>query len=192
MNKKAFGSVFLALSLLLAACGNNEKGMDEKKKKHEDAEQDHGSMDHGEMNHSGSGDVPKGLEKAKNPEFKVGSTAVINADHMAGMDGAKATISGAFDTTVYTVTYTPTTGGEKVTDHKWVIHEELKDAGDQPLKPGSEVTLDADHMKGMKGAKAVIDSAEQTTVYMVDYTPTTGGKKVKNHKWVTESELSAE
>ncbi len=46
-------------------------------------------------------------------------------------------------------------------------------------------------MKGMKGAKATIDSAEKTTVYMVDYTPTTGGKKVKNHKWVTESALSA-
>jgi len=47
-------------------------------------------------------------------------------------------------------------------------------------------------MKGMKGAIAVIDSAEQTTVYMVDYTPTTGGEKVTNHKWVTESELSPE
>ncbi len=46
-------------------------------------------------------------------------------------------------------------------------------------------------MKGMDGAKAIIDSAEPTTVYMVDYTPTTGGEPVKNHKWVTESELSA-
>ncbi|MEH7471494.1 YdhK family protein, partial [Priestia megaterium] len=42
----------------------------------------------------------------------------------------------------------------------------------------------------MKGAKATIDSAEKTTVYRVDYKPTTGGEKVKNHKWVTESELS--
>lgn len=75
-------------------------------------------------------------------------------------------------------------------NHKWVIQEEIKDAGNKQLKPGSEVTLEADHMKGMKGAKATIDSAEKTTVYMVDYTPT-GGKKVKNHKWVTEDELSA-
>lgn len=76
-------------------------------------------------------------------------------------------------------------------NHKWVIQEEIKGAGNEQLKAGSEVTLEADHMKGMKGAKATIDSAEKTTVYMVDYAPTTGGEKVKNHKWVTESELSA-
>lgn len=46
-------------------------------------------------------------------------------------------------------------------------------------------------MPGMKGATATIDSAEQTTVYMVDYTPTTGGEPVKNQKWVTGSELKA-
>ncbi len=46
-------------------------------------------------------------------------------------------------------------------------------------------------MKGMDGATAEIDSGEPTTVYMIDYTPTSGGEKVTNHKWVTESELSA-
>jgi hypothetical protein len=46
-------------------------------------------------------------------------------------------------------------------------------------------------MEGMKGATAEIDSAEETTVYMVDYTPTNGGEEVKNHKWVTESELTS-
>ncbi len=174
--------LLLSFSLVLSACGN-----DETEKKSEDS-QDH--ADHGAMNHSGSGEVPKGLKEAESPTYQVGSKAVINADHMKGMDGAEATISGAYDTTVYTVTYTPTSGGEKVKNHKWVIHEEIKDAGDKPLTPGTEVILEADHMKGMKGAKATIDSAEQTTVYMVDYTPTTGGERMKNHKWVTESELS--
>lgn len=47
-------------------------------------------------------------------------------------------------------------------------------------------------MKGMEGAVAEIDSAEKTTMYMIDYTPTTGGEEVTNHKWITESELSAE
>jgi Protein of unknown function (DUF1541) len=171
--------LLLAFSLTLAACGNDEK---ENQK-----EETHDGMDH-----SGSGEVPKALKEAKDPAFPVDSKAIIKADHMKGMDGAEATIVGAYDTTVYTVSYTPTTGGKKITDHKWVIHEELKDPGDQPFKEGTEVTLNADHMKGMKGAKATIDSAEQTTVYMVDYTPTTGGEKVTNHKWVTESELSAE
>ncbi|MCP8969265.1 YdhK family protein [Ectobacillus ponti] len=147
-----------------------------------------GSMNHEGMHHSGSGQVPQGLQTAANPKYKVGSQATIKADHMAGMNGAKATIVGAYDTTVYAVSYTPTTGGEKVKNHKWIVQEELEHAGDQPLKPGTEVTLKADHMEGMNGAKATIDSAEKATVYMVDYTAT-DGQKVKNHQWVTESEL---
>ncbi|MED1864618.1 YdhK family protein [Fictibacillus nanhaiensis] len=179
---KLFVMLLLSFTLALTACGN-----DETTKKKEDSQ---GHADHGEMNHSGSGEVPEGLKKAETPTFKVGDKAVINADHMKGMNGAEATIAGAYDTTVYTVSYTPTTGGKKVNDHKWVIHEEIKNSGDKPLIPGTEVVLETDHMKGMKGAKATIDSAEQTTVYMVDYTPTTGGERIKNHKWVTESELS--
>ena len=174
--------MLLSFSLVLSACGK-----DEPTKKNEES-QDH--ADHGEMNHSSSGEVPKGLKEEANPTYEVGSKAVMNADHMKGMDGAEATITGAYDTTVYTVSYTPTTGGKKVKNHKWVIHEEIKNEGDQPLTPGTEVILEAEHMKGMKGAKATIDSAEQTTVYMVDYTPTTVGERIKNHKWVTESELS--
>jgi hypothetical protein len=46
-------------------------------------------------------------------------------------------------------------------------------------------------MEGMKGAEAEIVSSEKTVVYMVDYTPASGEKEVKNHKWVTEDELSA-
>ncbi|MGG1676455.1 YdhK family protein [Neobacillus sp. NRS-1170] len=167
----------LVLAIFLAACSNGDK------------ENQHESMKG--MNHSGSGEVPKGLKEAENPTFKVGSKAIINAEHMVGMKEAEATIVGAFDTTVYTISYNPTTGGERVTNHKWIIHEEIKDASEKSYKPGDEVIVEADHMEGMKGATAVIDSAEQTTVYMVDYTPTTGGEKVTNHKWVTESELSA-
>jgi hypothetical protein len=47
-----------------------------------------------------------------------------------------------------------------VTNHKWVIHEEIKDASNKPYQPGAEVMLEADHMPGMKGAMATIDSAE--------------------------------
>jgi len=79
-----------------------------------------------------------------------------------------------------------------VENHKWVIQEEIKDAGDETLESGTEVTVEADHMVGMDGATAEIDSSEQTTVYMINYTPTTGGEEVTNHKWVTEDELSAQ
>ncbi|ANF97659.1 YdhK family protein [Paenibacillus bovis] len=145
----------------------------------------------GQMHHSGSAELPAGLQTAQNPEFPVGTTVIMNMDHMPGMKGAQATIAGAYDTTVYSVSYTPVTGGEPVKNHKWVIHEELQDAGQSPLKPGSKAILNADHMPGMKGAQATIDLAQQTTVYMVDYTPTNGGEPVRNHKWVTGEELSA-
>lgn len=46
-------------------------------------------------------------------------------------------------------------------------------------------------MEGMENATVRIEEAIQTTVYMVDYTSTTNGEAVKNHKWVTEEELTS-
>lgn len=178
------GALVLCTAFVFAACGGNE----EDSKSIE--EMDHSNMEHAQMDHSSSGEVPEGLANAENPTYPVGSEAIINADHMGGMNGAKATITGAFDTTVYMVTYTPTTGGEPVEDHKWVIHEELEDAGEAPVNSGEDVVLNAEHMDGMDGAAATIDSAEQTTVYMVSYKDTETGEEVTHHKWVTESELS--
>ncbi|TYA15089.1 DUF1541 domain-containing protein [Paenibacillus faecis] len=150
-----------------------------------------GDASHSEMSHSGSGEIPSGLKESTNPKFRVGSQAVIHADHMPGMNGATATIVGAYETTVYSVSYIPTTGGDPINKHKWVIHQEIKDAGDKPFEPGAKVILNADHMPGMRGANATVDTAQAMNVYMVDYTPTTGGETVKNHQWVTEDELSA-
>ncbi|WP_019378974.1 YdhK family protein [Virgibacillus halodenitrificans] len=193
--KKVLMSVLLPFSLIaLTACGqgNDESPSKESSNTEMNSEtmEENNSESHGEMNHSSSGEVPEDLNSTKNPTYEVGSKAKITTDHMLGMEGAEATVSGAYTTTVYTISYTPTTGGERVEDHKWVIHEEIKNAGDEPLEPGAEVTINASHMKGMDGATAKIDSAQETTVYMVDYVPTTGGKKVTNHKWVTEGELA--
>ncbi|MFE8698693.1 YdhK family protein [Cytobacillus sp. FJAT-53684] len=196
MIKKKFviGIVSLVTVITLAACTSNDEETTPKKEtdQTENAASNHGEMDHSNMDHSSSGEVPEGLEKAENPKFKVGSKAIIKDAHMEGMKGAEATIVGAYNTTVYTVSYTPTTGGARVENHKWVIHEELKDVGEEPLEPGTEVVINASHMEGMDGATAEIDSAEQTTVYMIDFTTTTSGEKVTNHKWVTEDELGAE
>lgn len=189
MNKSISFSLFASLFLLLGACSNDNNENADKKESTEEKGNMEG-MDHSNMDMESSKEVPKGLKEAENPAFEVGSKAIIESDHMEGMKGAEATIAGAYDTTVYTISYTPKSGGEKVEDHKWVIQEELKDAGDEPLEPGAEVTVEASHMEGMDGVTAKIDSAEKTTVYMVDFTPTTGGKEIKNHKWVTESELS--
>ena len=147
-----------------------------------------GGMDHSSMEHPmDGGPAPAGIEKATSPKYPVGTKVTLTADHMEGMDGAKATIVGAFDTYTYAVNFTPTTGGEPVKDHKWVVQQEIKDAGKQRLADGTEVTLEAEHMKGMKGAKATIASSTDQTVYMVDYEA--GGMKMTNHKWVVEKEM---
>ncbi|UOR12079.1 YdhK family protein [Halobacillus amylolyticus] len=189
-SRKIMVAITLLISaFLLAACaGNNEEKRSEENEENTNTESS--SDEHSGMNHSSSGEVPEDLAAAENPTYEVGSQVIIEEGHMKGMEGAEATITGAYTTTAYVVSYTPTTGGERVEDHKWVIHEEIKNAGEEPLEPGTEVTLNASHMKGMEGATAEIESAKQTTVYMITYTPTTGGEKVTNHKWVTRSELS--
>jgi hypothetical protein len=173
MLKKPVVLLLAALLLVLGACSNandentgntenteNTEGTENMEENMDDnMEEDMEGMDHSNMDMSSSGEVPEGLKVAENPTYDVGSQAIIEADHMAGMKGAEATIVGAYDTTVYTISYTPTTGGERVENHKWVIHEELQEAGEAPLEPGTEVTVNADHMEGMDGATAEIDSA---------------------------------
>ncbi|MDC3417456.1 YdhK family protein [Aquibacillus salsiterrae] len=191
-------SIVTIFLLVLGACGNAAKENSENMDGTDDGNMDmsnsaannDSSNNMDGMNHGGSGEVPEGLQKADNPTYQVGSKAIINAEHMEGMNGAEATISGAYDTTVYSVSYTPTNGGERVEDHKWVIHGEIEKASDEPFKVGDEVVLNADHIDGMDGATAIIDKAEQTTIYMVDYIDTVTGEEVTNHQWVTESELS--
>lgn len=168
----------LMLALVLVGCGAKTP---EEEVSHDDMEG---------MDHTNGGKLPDGLQQAKNPTYPVGTEVILHTDHMEGMNGATAKVVGAFDTTVYAVNYTPTDGGAKVMDHKWVIHEELEKPAAAPLAEGTEVTIAANHMKGMEGAIGDIASAKQTTVYIVNYEPTTGGDEVKDHKWVTEDELS--
>lgn len=195
--KLAIGLVSLASAFALSACNddNEEKSTDQTPKTEQSTDTNTTKEETNHMDHakdtSNEAEVPDGLKAAENPKYEVGSKATIKSDHMEGMDGAEATIVGAYDTTAYSVTYTPTTEDKKVENHKWVIHEEIEDAGEVPLEPGTEVTLDTDHIEGMEGAKGVIEEADTTTVYMVDYKPTDGGIEVKNHQWVTESELSS-
>lgn len=133
------------------------------------------------------GPAPQDLAQAEGPTYPEGTTVELTADHMPGMQGSEATITGAFETATYSVTYTPTDESEPVVDHKWVIHEELADPATPPLADGTEVVLDADHMEAMDGAEATIESSTEETVYMVD--ATIEGTELTNHKWVVESEI---
>ena len=194
MNKLKFLSAMAILIIVLGACSSNneeEKSLEANKDIQNQTGSHHEDMDnHAGMNHSSSGKVPEGLKIAENPAFKVGSRAILRDGHMEGMIGAEATIVGAYDTTAYSISFTPATdGGKRVENHKWIIHEEIKDSGEKTLQPGDEAVTTATHMEGMKGSTVVIDSAKPGTVYMINYKPTDGGETVTNHKWVTEDEL---
>lgn len=194
-NKAVVGMLTMSTTLLLAACStettDNPELIESASTSMETESMTSESMSGMEgMVHDDSGEIPTGLKEAENPTYKVGDKVTLMTDHMAGMDGAEATIVGAFDTIAYEVSYNPTNGDERVENHKWVIQEELTNTDMDPLEPGKEAVINAKHMPDMEGATAIIDSAEETTVYMVDYEPTTGEEEVKNHKWLTESELS--
>lgn len=172
-------------SLALAGCStaNDEAGTPSQS---EDAHGGHGGHD-GMEHPADGGPVPEGMKEATDPEYPVGTEVTLTADHMEGMNGASATIVGAYDTYTYAIDYTPVDGGDPLTDHKWVVQEELDGAGDARLDDGTEVTVTADHMEGMDGATATIASSTDETVYVVDYEA--DGMKMTNHKWVVDSEI---
>ena len=186
----------LGVALVLAGCASGADDNQQTDPSATEEHQGHGGdnaesgdeeMDHSMEHPMDGGPAPEGIAEASDPAYPVGTEVQLTADHMEGMDGATATISGAFDTYTYSVNYTPAGGGDPVTDHKWVVQEEIEDAGDARLADGTEVTLLAEHMEGMEGVKATIASSTDETVYMVDYE--TDGMKMTNHKWVVESEI---
>ncbi|WP_237186742.1 YdhK family protein [Rothia nasimurium] len=177
-----------AASLLaLTACGSNDSTA---KSEAETLVSSAATAHADHANHpADGGPAPAGIAEATDPTYPVGTEVVLAADHMSGMDGATATVVGAYQTYTYSVNYTPTDGSAPVTDHKWVVQEELADVGSERLADGTPVTIEAEHMAGMKGAEGTIESSTDETVYMVDFTA--GGMTMKNHKWVTESEIKA-
>lgn len=144
-------------------------------------------MNHMHMQHDESGHLPEGIQESIRAEFPVGSIVEILTDHMADMTHAKAKVAGVFDTIVYSVSYTDTNTGEHVKDHKWIVDEETKHAGE--VNVGDQVEILANHMSGMKGAIGTVERVSYEPVYMVDYQSTEDGHWVKNHQWVIESEL---
>ncbi|WP_312980613.1 YdhK family protein [Corynebacterium sp.] len=186
MNKRTITLIaagVLSGSLALAGCSTADDEASSSTSQSEEAHAGHGEMEHP----MDGGPVPEGMTEATDPEYPVGTEVTLTADHMEGMDGATATVVGAYDTYTYAIDYTPTGGGDPVTDHKWVVQEELEDAGEDRLDDGTEVTVTAAHMEGMDGATATIASSTDETVYVVDYEA--GGMEMTNHKWVVESEM---
>ncbi|WP_199219506.1 YdhK family protein [Corynebacterium liangguodongii] len=194
MKKTLISTCAAACIAALAGCAQSEPAPAEPDHsahaEHSEHSEHSGHSGHSGHNHpADGGPVPAGMAEAADPTYPVGTKVTLAADHMPGMEGAPATIVGAYDTTAYAVSYMPTDGSEPVANHKWVVQEEIKGAGKETLAAGTEVTLEADHMPGMKGAAATIDSSTDETVYVVDVEA--DGMTMTNHKWVVESEIRA-
>src|SRR5699024_11224220 len=83
------------------------------------------SSDAGAHDHDpNSGPAPEGIQEPTDPRYPVGDTVILNADHMPGVDGAKATIDSSADETVYMVDFEM--DGIEMTNHKWVVESELQ------------------------------------------------------------------
>src|SRR5699024_10401013 len=119
-SRRSFGrlaAVVFTGAIVFAGCSDSGSDGDQAPGTSEGSEASDGGG-HGGMEHPmDGGPAPEGIEPAEDPEFPVGTEVTLTADHMEGMEGATATISGAFDTTTYSVSFTPTDGGEPVTDH---------------------------------------------------------------------------
>ena len=162
-------------SLALAGCStaNNEAGTPSQS---EDAQGGHGGHD-GMEHPADGGPVPEGMKEATDPEYPVGTEVTLTADHMEGMNGASATIVGAYDTYTYAIDYTPVDGGDPVTDHKWVVQEELDGAGDARLDDGTEV----------KDWKTIKDDKGNITAGLSVLDSTRDGKELKGTAWIDAS-----
>lgn len=75
------------------------------------------------------------------------------------------------------------------TNSKADLPDDMQSTDKGKFKKGDTVTINSDHMKGMKGAKGVVKAAYKTHVYEVTYKPKDGKKEVKNHKWVVNEEI---
>lgn len=170
-----FGILLLCLSLSAAGIGAL-------------AQSGHGGM---AMHGAHAVSPTDSLVAAENPAYPVGTPVRVEADHMEGMLGAQGVVSGAFETVIYAVDYTDAETGERVENHKWVIHEEIEGGREAPYAAGDTVILKAGHISSMggEGAEATIVEVVKGVAYMIDYIPTDGGEEVKDHQWVVESEL---
>lgn len=176
--------------LFVAACDDTAEQLDTTNEQNGIAAEEEVATKEADTIKDRSGSVPMNVKIAENPTFPVGSKVKIYANHMEGMEGAEGVVVAVYDTTAYSISFRPTTGGEEVKNYKWVIHEELDGASGAPMEPGRELLINVDHIQGMEGATATIEAADEGPVYMVDFTTTTG-EKVENYKWLVEAELAA-
>src|SRR5699024_11317943 len=111
---KKFSFIILASGLILSACSSDKEAEDKKANNHKEEH----------MEHKSDSKTPENMKSTNDGKFKKGDKVTITEGHMAGMKNAKGTVKEAYKTYAYEVSYTPTNGGDKVNNHKWVVNEE--------------------------------------------------------------------
>src|SRR5699024_10953758 len=196
-----FVSLTMALFILGACSSNNDTGNDSHSMDDSSHMMDSSHMDDSshmmdssdemmEMEHNRHETEPENMTDAQDPKYAVGDQVKVVDAHMDLMKGVTATIKGAYDTTLYQVTFTPKNSDMTMKEHKLVVSEEIK--GEDDYQKGDEVTLTADHMEGMQGQKAEITGIHEGPAYMIDFKPADDSEKFVNHKWVSEDEIEKE
>ncbi len=126
----------LAAALALTACGDADTGGEDspatvsasaETTASPSASNAHQGMgDSGHQHNPDGGPAPGGIVDASDPTYPVGTKVVLTANHMAGMEGAEATIESSTEETVYMVDVEA--NGMKMTNHKWVVESEVQPA----------------------------------------------------------------
>lgn len=126
--------------------------------------------------------VERSLEKLKNKKRDVGATG-----NSADSDTLNALLSQVQNLTEQITTLQE---NENSNENNNGNDDQMTDNEQPQFNVGDVVILSADHMPGMQGAIAKVDSVNDGA-YEVDYWPTDGSAEVKNHKWVTADEMQA-
>jgi hypothetical protein len=131
MNDKKVVFSLLAIAIVIPLAINSIKNFDtEQENTHEMAHMHH---------FIGSAEVPESLESkaVKNPRFPVGSKAISKAKHMGEMMyNVEVTIVAAYKTTAYETSFVMP-DGTKMKKHRWIVHEEFVNPGNEPKTKGT-------------------------------------------------------
>lgn len=108
--------------------------------------------------------VHEEVENYQETPYMVGDQIVVDAYHIAGMEGADATIDDVTTQTVYMIDYVDTQTGELIINHKWVVEEELMPVEDgaevDPVEEESEMTSSEESESGTESESEVEETSE--------------------------------
>lgn len=193
MNKKLLtGVISVMTAFALVGCSSDTEPPKEDvdKEENQEVQEEKVTKELSEYSHmfiSGNDVIPNNIKYIEYPKYHPGTTVVFkDTTEYPHMENANLVVIDAYNTTAYAVSYKNPAGDTIYT--KWVVQEEIQNAGEQPLQVGDEVFLSP--TTSIPEVKATIDYVEEGPVYIVDI-ETADGQIITNYKWVLESEIKS-